>query len=129
MLQKLKTWLHDCRQARIERLMAERRIDVITDEQGIRVRDARGRECAIAWTDVESIAIETNDRGPWEPDLWWVIEGAGRRCSYPQGAHGDSEALRVLGDRFAGFDYGAVIASMGSVDVARFDCWRKSAGG
>lgn len=107
--------------------MVERRIDVTTDDLGIRVRDGRGNLTAMSWIDVESIAIETNDRGPFEPDVWWVLESGDRRLTYPQGANGDAEALRAFGDRFAGFDHGAVIASMGSVDNARFVCWTRSA--
>lgn len=106
--------------------MVERRIDVTTDDLGIRVRDGRGNLTAMSWIDVESIAIETNDRGPFEPDVWWVLESGDRRLTYPQGANGDAEALRAFGDRFPGFDHGAVIASMGSVDNARFVCWTRS---
>lgn len=126
MWQRVKAWWHALQQAKRERLMVEHRIDVTTDDLGIRVVDGRGSVAAMAWTDVDSIAIETNDRGPFEPDVWWVLEGGGRRVVYPQGANGDGEALRAFGDLFAGFDHGAVIASMGSVDIARFVCWNRA---
>lgn len=128
MLGRMKVWIERCKEARRERLMVERRIDVTTDDVGIRVEDGRGNLQSMAWSEVESIAIVTNDRGPWEPDVWWVLEGGGRRIAYPQGANGDAEALRVFGDRFSGFDHGAVIASMGSVDNARFVCWTLNPG-
>ena len=108
MLRSVKVWIERCRRAKTERLMVERRIEVTTDDLGIRVRDGRGNLMAMSWTDVESIAIETNDRGPFEPDVWWVLESGDRRLTYPQGANGDADALRAFGDRFPGFDHGAV---------------------
>jgi hypothetical protein len=66
MLGRMKVWIERCKEARRERLMVERRIDVTTDDVGIRVEDGRGNLQSMAWSEVESIAIETNDRGPWE---------------------------------------------------------------
>jgi hypothetical protein len=97
------------------------------DEQRITATYRSGDTESIDWTEVQCIAIETNDSGPWGDDVWWVLEGdAEKRCAYPQGADGETEALAEYPQRFAGFSHEAVIAAMGSTSNARFVCWSRT---
>jgi hypothetical protein len=74
--------------------MFERQVKVSMDPSGISAAYPNGKAQALAWADVGCIAIETNDSGPWGADVWWVFEGADRRCAYPQGATGEDEVLK-----------------------------------
>ena len=82
----------------------------------------------IAWQDVDYVAIETNDSGPWGADVWWLLEGSNNRVSYPQGATGDSEMLEHFPIRFPGFSDATVIQAMGCTSNARFVCWQRGNG-
>ena len=128
MWSKLVAWLRRKRRERDESRDVERIFVVSLDDAGIAVRGPNGASSAIAWADVTRIVIATNDRGPWEPDVWWVLEGAGTGVSYPMGAGGEDVAMREIGRRFDGFDHTAVIDAMGSTDIATFVCWQRRAG-
>lgn len=92
----------------------------------VTITDEAGTLATVALDRLSAIVIETNDRGPFEPDVWWLLFGpdgqlAGR---YPQGAIGEQQALESL---FAlpGFDFAAMTKAMGSTDNAAFVVWRR----
>lgn len=95
------------------------------NEQCISATYPDGRVESIAWTVVVRITIETNDRGPWDTDVWWIVEGERARCVYPLGATGDSEALAEYSKRFPVFDDMKVVEAMGCTSNARFVCWER----
>jgi hypothetical protein len=72
---------------------------------------------------VNGVAIETNDSGPWGADFWWLLEGQAVRCTFPQGATGELEAVAQLSTRFPSFDYEAVLQANHCTSNARFVCW------
>lgn len=129
MFNNLKAWFRRRREERRAALMFEQQIIVQFDDTGISSSYPKGGTQQIAWAQVERITIETNDSGPWGADVWWLLEGAGVRCTYPGGATGDPEALAEYGRRFPGFNHTAVIEAMGSVSNARFVCWERTAAG
>ena len=86
------------RKAHADALMIERAIVVRCDDDGIAAAYPDGLE-KIAWNDVDVVAIETNDSGPWGADVWWLLEGADKRCAYPQCATGDDAALAEFSRR------------------------------
>jgi hypothetical protein len=106
--------------------MFERKVIVSIDETGISAAFPSGKVEALAWPEVERVAIETNDSGPWGADLWWLLEGNGKRCTYPQGATGEVEAMAAFPAKFPGFRHEAVIEASGSTSNARFVCWERS---
>lgn len=118
-------WWKRWREARRDALMFERKVIVSFDEARVRVRYPDDTTHTIAWDDVECIAIETNDSGPWAADVWWLLEGRDARVAYPQGATGDLDLLDVYPGRFPQFDHGAVVQAMGCATNARFVCWRR----
>lgn len=95
------------------------------DDFGVSVHWPKGEQQTMAWDAVDTIAIETNDSGPWGADVWTVLEGQGERVLWPQGSTGEEGMLAKLQRRYPGFDDDAVIAAMGCTDNARFVCWRK----
>lgn len=119
----LIAWFQRKRQAS---LFPEREIVVKLDATGITSTYPRGEVQTIAWSEVQRVLIETNDSGPWGADVWWILEGEAKRCTYPMGATGEQEALAEYQRRFPGFDDVAVIEAMGSTSNARFTCWEPS---
>ena len=84
--------------------MIERRWVVRFDSRGATVDHPGGEHPSIAWDEVRTIAIETNDSGPWGPDVWWMLEGEGQLCAFPFGASGEQLAFEEIRTRFPGFD-------------------------
>ena len=125
MLQRFLNWWRRKRQERLESALFERHIVVAVTDAGISAQYPDGTIEAIAWDQVDCIAIETNDTGPWGADFWWLVEGSTRRCAYPQGATGETEAIRVLAERFPGFSYEAVADANCSTSNQRFVCWER----
>ncbi|WP_326526072.1 hypothetical protein [Dokdonella sp.] len=126
MFNKIAAWFAKKKKERAEAVMFERAIVVTFDRDRISATYPDGKIEAVAWKDVQCVAIETNDSGPWGADVWWLLEGAHDRCVYPQGATGEPEVLPELQSRFPGFSDQAVIAAMGCTSNARFVCWESS---
>lgn len=126
MLERISAWWHRKQQERRDALMFERKVIVRCDEEGISAAFPSGKNEAIAWSEVQRVAIETNDSGPWGSDLWWLLEGDAKRCAYPLGATGEREALALFPAKFPGFSHEAVIEAHGSTSNARFLCWERS---
>jgi len=118
-------WRRRRHQERREALLPERKFVVSFDESGIAAAYPTGEIAAIAWSEVQRVAIETNDSGPWGADFWWLLEGETRRCAYPQGATGEIEAMAAFPFRFPGFDHEAFGAANRSTSNARFLCWER----
>lgn len=103
----------------------EQSVIVSVDHEGISAVYPSGDTSSIKWPNVGRIGIQTNDKGPWQPDVWWILEGASNRCTYPNGATGEHDALKEIESRFPGFDDKAVIKAMGCSSNAVFMCWER----
>lgn len=121
-------WWEERQQARRDALMFERQVHVTWNDAGVSALFPTGEHQTIAWAAVRTVAIETNDSGPWGADVWWLLEGAETRVAYPQGATGDEEMLKELPRRFPGFNDESVIRAMGCTSNARFVCWQRPDG-
>lgn len=127
MFKRIAAWWKRRRDARREALMYERRVVVAFDAHGVSVTFPNDAPRTMAWAEVQCVAIETNDSGPWSGDVWWLLESADRRIGYPLGATGDDAMLTELMARFPALDHGAVVRAMGCADNARFVCWERTA--
>lgn len=94
--------------------------------EGIRGTDHTGKAMTVGYDDLRTVAIATDDSGPWGADIWWLLYGADGElaCAFPQGAPGENKALDYL---FAlpGFNHGEVAKAMGSTSEATFLVWSK----
>ena len=124
-LSQIKTWWQNKRRERAEALRVERKYVVDVDENKISIRHPGGEVQTIEWDAVQSIAIRTNDRGPWAPDFWWVLEGGEDYCTWPQGATGEKEAKDQLVARFPDLNHEVLLMAYGSTDNAHFVCWER----
>ena len=128
MLKEISAWLKKKIQERLDAVQFEKKIIVCLDNESISAIYQSGEIESIRWEDVNCIAIETNDSGPWGADLWWLFEGKEKRCAYPGGATGYLDALRELPTRFPGFSDEMVIKANGCTSNARFVCWQRNSG-
>jgi hypothetical protein len=76
---------------------------------------------ALPMSDVRAIYVETNDTGPWDADVWWLVEGLSGEIeiTFPQLSSGEDQALARF-QRLPGF----AVSGMNSTANARFECWR-----
>lgn len=86
-------------------------------------RGEDGTVQTLRWADLTSIAILTNDRGPFEEDVFWLLGSRDQSLLIPQMAPGTDDLLARV-QEFPGFDNEAIIAAMGSVENQIFPCWQ-----
>jgi hypothetical protein len=94
----------------------------VTDTEVV-YQDEDGTVRVMRWADITSVAIVTNDRGPFEEDVFWLLGTRDNSLLIPQMAAGTGDLLARV-QQFPGFDNDAVIAAMGSVENQVFPCWR-----
>ena len=94
-------------------------VEVTADDE-IVCRAPNEAEQCIKMTDLAAVYVETNDDGPWEADVWWLLnDDTGQtKVAFPQSATGETEVLARL-QRLPGFS----ILGMNSTENARFECW------
>ncbi|MEO6305816.1 MAG: hypothetical protein ABIP51_21895 [Bacteroidia bacterium] len=80
---------------------------------------------SILISEIENVSVATNDRGPFEIDIWWILSGNGKAVLVPGGATGEKEMLNRL-QELPGFNNGEVIKAMGCSDNAEFLLWKKA---
>jgi hypothetical protein len=125
MLEGIRNWWARKSKERRDALMFERAVVVTLDGTGISAAYPQGEVQGISWGEVEQVTIETNDSGPWGADVWWILTGAGRSCSYPGGATGEQEALAEFRKRLPQFQDEQLTKAMCSTSNAQFVCWQR----
>jgi hypothetical protein len=110
------------------RLEPESRFVVSFGDQRIVCRRPNDTEESVTWDDLNAVIIETNDTGPLDTDVWWILVGQGAKsgCLIPGGATGEKELLERL-QKLPGFDNAKLIDAMGCTDNKRFVCWQRAA--
>ena len=100
--------------------------NVSADEVGFRSTDRTGKTMFAPRQDLSSVAIATNDSGPWGADVWWLLYGPDGQlaCAFPQGATGEKNVLHDL-MALPGFNQGETIKAMGCTSNATFVVWQR----
>lgn len=100
--------------------------NVSADESGFRATDQTGETVFLPREDLASVAIATNDTGPWGADVWWLLFGADGQlaCAFPQGATGEKDVLDAL-MALPGFNENEMIKGMGCTSNATFIVWQR----
>src|SRR5262245_54348946 len=88
---------------------------VSTDQAGIEFARANGDRESIGWDEIDRVVIRTNDKGPFDDDVFFVLETARESLVIPQPAQGADGLLRAL-QQLPGFDNETVIESMGCTE-------------
>ena len=116
---------HWKKEACLDSLMFERKVVVRFDDDSISATYPTGEVESVEWQAIMRAVIETNDSGPWGADFWWILEGEVTRCTFPQGAAGELDAMEVFPIRFPGFDQDALDTANRSTSNERFVCWER----
>ena len=88
-------------------------------------QDPSGNQQQISYDDITAIRIETNDLGPLENDIWWILSDAnGEALRFPQGIVGDNTVIDEL-KNFKGFNFTEMTKAMVSTENATFSIWQK----
>jgi len=98
------------------------------DDEAVRCRGPEEEVESVRWADLQAVWIVTTDRGPWEDDLFYVLEGIEGECTV------SSEALGVPGlierlTQLPGLDEEAYTQAIRCTDNERFLVWRRHDGG
>lgn len=111
-----------------QELLPEAEWKVTFTNTHLQVISPKGEEEEAALNELSSVAVLTNDLGPFFTDVWWGLEFNEKKLMIPQGATGETELLDYL-QKLEGFDNEALIQAMISCENAVFTCWeRKKAG-
>jgi hypothetical protein len=94
------------------------RVAVSFDDHSIRVTLPSG-------TDIGAVNIVTTADGPFEADLFWLLQSLDRKTNItiPMGAEGEHDLLLRMQARLLGFDNMAVVEAMSSTGPAGFVVW------
>jgi len=112
----------------------ERRKESVMFEAAVIVADINGEVSStypdgtvqkISWGAIETVEVHTNDSGPWDADVWWILRGVNSFCSYPQGATGEVDLIPKL-QTLPDFNNNEFIKAMGCTSNKDFICWQKS---
>jgi hypothetical protein len=95
---------------------------VRVDDAGVRCEGAA--PWSLRWAELERVILRTTDRGPFEDDVFWLLQSADGTHFVPQGTPGETELLERL-QQLPGFDNRAVIAAMGSAENQPWTCWER----
>ena len=82
----------------------------------------RGRVRRVDLAALDEVGILTTSGGPFQDDVFWVLNAGETRLLVPWNVDGASELLAALQD-LPGFDHDAVIAASGSTEEAAFQAW------
>lgn len=77
---------------------------------------------SLKWDDLEIVAIETTDEGPYAADVFWYLAGEQTGCVVPLGATGEDEMVKRL-QALSGFDTEAFGEAMTSTSNRQFIVW------
>lgn len=96
----------------------------VTANDEITCRAPEQAEQRIRIIDLASVYVETNDSGPWEADVWWLLnDDTGQtKVAFPHRAAGAAAVLERL-RQLSGFK----VRGMNSGEDARFMCWPQPA--
>ncbi len=94
----------------------------ITEDEISCEHPQRERE-SIRWDQVIEIRLITTDKGPFEPDIWYLFIGESSGCSVPGEAKGFDQLWDEFKIRFQGLDYQAIIEA--GTDNSQKTIWKK----
>lgn len=90
------------------------------------LRWAGGASESVNFDDIQRVAVRTTNQGPFDEDVFFMLEANNNTFLIPQGAEGTTQLLERL-QQLPGFDNEALINSMCCMDNKVFLCWERLA--
>ncbi len=98
---------------------------VAVSESEVSCTRPNGEVESLRWDDLQVVAIETTDEGPYIADVFFYLAGEQTGCVVPLGATGEDEMIKRLQD-LPGFDNEAFSEAMASTSNRKFIVWRRN---
>lgn len=100
-------------------------IHVLHDADLITLKVPGAPDLAIAWANLESVAIVSGDATAHPPELFWLLLGGDRRrpILIPMGVPGEHDLVHSMQARLEGFDNMAVVEAMSARGRVAFKIW------
>lgn len=89
------------------------------------VEHLRNPKITIKWNELVDIKLINTDKGPFENDVWLVLNGRFNQCVIPNNCKGYEEIFNIV-SKFDNFNFENVIKSMTSTGNEEFLLWRES---
>ena len=96
----------------------------IEDSGIVFVRGSRVRE-SVPWSDIDRIVIHTTAQGPFDDDVFFVVETSTTSFWIPQPAPGVDTLLQRF-QQWDGFQSAQVIEAMSCCENSEFVCWERA---
>lgn len=108
-------------------LQPETSVVVAFNAERILCTKPQSKDESISWSKLDAVLIETNDKGPLEPDVFWLLitKDMSSGCVIPQGATGEKELLKEMQTRLPDFDNEMLIKAIGSTSNQKFLIWER----
>ena len=108
--------------------MAVSEAQVLVQDHGrfVSAKFPNGETQSLSWSEFVRFEIQTNDSGPWDWDVWFVLAGARDSVSFPLGATGEDEILARV-ETETGKSRPDLIDGMNCVENRTFITWEKAA--
>jgi hypothetical protein len=103
----------------------EAKWNVTVSENEVSCTRPNGKVESLKWDDLEVVAVETTNEGPFVADVFWYLAGETSGCVVPLGATGEDAMLKRL-QTLPGFDNETLSKAMASTSNQRFILWRKN---
>ena len=105
------------------RLFPESRILVELDEGVLRCTWPEKEPTEINLDNLARVALATTDAGPYNCDVFWILEDAnGTHITVPKGATGEDDLVDYVLN-LNGFDHMLMVMAMGSTSNKVYECW------
>jgi len=93
-------------------------------EDIISLKDSNQNITCCPILEIYKIIIETNDQGPFIPDVWWKLISKTNQLIFPQGCLGEEELLINI-QNLPHFDLKKYYQAMRCTSNNEFICWTK----
>ncbi len=94
------------------------------DDDGFQCVRESGLRDGAQWSELIRVSIRTTDQGPFDDDVFLVLETSTASWWVPQTAVGAADLLARL-QQFGGFNNEVVIEAMSCTDNREFVCWER----
>jgi len=99
---------------------------VTVDDWGV-IRVSGDLREAIAWKDLDWVAIRTTGEGPWHEDFFFLLGGVdGKGVVVANSLATELSLLATLQERLPGLDNEQVVRASGSTTDAMFTIWKRT---
>ena len=111
--------------SRFEKAPSNRVAEVSVKSDAIECRWPGRSTAVVPWDEVQRVLIRTTDKGPFDDDVFFVLETSTDSYVISQQAPGTEQLLGFL-QELAGFDNMAFLMAMGYTENRDFLCWDRA---